>query len=610
MFYPLSVRVCTLALAVGAALGCQSAVADIPVKANSNAKSTALNALPDTDQLIIRFRDTASTTAVDNMLGRMRSEKHETFKYAKTTQQHSDVFRFGKRKGKAEWDTLSAWLKSQPEVEYVEPDYILTKMDVPVPVTPNDAYFSYQWPLFDAISGIRADQAWGYTTGTGSIVAVVDTGILPHADLWPNLLPGYDMISNSTTANDGDGRDADATDTGDYVLAGECGSTSNLNSSWHGTHVAGTIAAVGHNAEGIAGVAFDAKVMPVRALGKCGGYTSDIADAITWAAGGTVSGIPANPTPARVINMSLGGASSCGTTMQNAINTARGKNAVVVVAAGNSNTDASQFSPANCGGVISVAAIGRDGGKAYYSNYGNTVDLAAPGGSMNTGSANGILSTLNIGTQQAQADTYAYYQGTSMATPHIAGVAALMLSINPALTPDQVESLLKSTARAFPQPCSGCGAGIVDANAAVQAALNIPATPSLPVDPYVVLKTDLTTNLNLWREQNILNYSYVLEQQTGTSTALRWKLTVKAGVVVAGVNLANNKTVSSRDLKAKGKTIEQLFTSIDSAIAARYAVINVNYDAALGYPLAVFTDKKTTVKGDETTLKASSMINL
>ena len=197
-----------------------------------------------------------------------------------------------------------------------------------------------------------------------------------------------------------------------------------------------------------------------------------------------------------------------------------------------------------------------------------------------------------------------------MATPHIAGVAALMLSINPALTPDQVESLLKSTARAFPQPCSGCGAGIVDANAAVQAALNIPATPSLPVDPYVVLKTDLTTNLNLWREQNILNYSYVLEQQTGTSTALRWKLTVKAGVVVAGVNLANNKTVSSRDLKSKGKTIEQLFTSIDSAIAARYAVINVNYDAALGYPLAVFTDKKTTVKGDETTLKASSMINL
>ncbi|QTR55419.1 S8 family serine peptidase (plasmid) [Thiothrix unzii] len=149
-------------------------------------------------------------------------------------------------------------------------------MDVPVPVTPNDAYFSYQWPLFDAISGIRADQAWGYTTGTGSIVAVVDTGILPHAELWPNLLPGYDMISNSTTANDGDGRDADATDTGDYVLAGECGSTSNLNSSWHGTHVAGTIAAVGHNAEGIAGVAFDAKVMPVRALGKCGGYTSDL----------------------------------------------------------------------------------------------------------------------------------------------------------------------------------------------------------------------------------------------------------------------------------------------------------------------------------------------
>jgi serine protease len=579
----------------------------MPVKAISNAKSAALNAPPDTDQLIIRFRDTASATDVDKVLGKMRSEKRETFKYAKTTQQRSDVFRFGKRKSTAEWDTLSAWLKSQPEVEYVEPDYILTKMDVPAPVIPNDAYFSYQWPLFDAISGIRAEQAWGYTTGKGSVVAVVDTGVLPHADLLPNLLPGYDMIADTATANDGNGRDADATDPGDYVLAGECGSTTAINSSWHGTHVAGTIAAVGNNAEGVAGVAFGAKVMPVRALGKCGGYTSDIADAIAWAAGGTVTGIPANPTPARVINMSLGGASSCGTTLQTAINTARSKNAVVVVAAGNSNTDASKFSPANCGGVISVAATGRNGGKAYYSNYGSTVDLAAPGGSMNTGSADGILSTLNTGAQQAQADTYAYYQGTSMATPHIAGVAALMLSANPALTPDQVESLLKSTARAFPQTCSGCGAGIVDANAAVQAALS---TPPPPADPYAVLRTDLTTNLNLWRAQNTLNYSYVLEQQTGTSTALRWKLTVKSGVVVAGVNLANNKPLSSRDLQSKGKTIEQLFTAIDSAIAAKYAVINASYDAALGYPLAVFTDKKTTVKGDETTLKASSLTKL
>jgi serine protease len=610
MFYPLSLRVCALAFAVGTALGCQSAVADMPVKANSNAKSAVLNAPPDTDQLILRFRDTASAADVDRVLGRMRSEKRETFKYAKTTQQRSDVFRFGKRKSTTEWDTLSAWLKSQPEVEYVEPDYILTKMDVPAPVVPNDAYFSYQWPLFDAISGIRAEQAWGYTTGKGSIVAVVDTGVLPHADLLPNLLPGYDMIADTATANDGDGRDADATDPGDYVLAGECGSTTAINSSWHGTHVAGTIAAVGNNAEGVAGVAFGAKVMPVRALGKCGGYTSDIADAITWAVGGTVAGAPANPTPARVINMSLGGASSCGTTLQTAINTARSKNAVVVVAAGNSNTDASKFSPANCGGVISVAATGRDGGKAYYSNYGSTVDLAAPGGSMNTGSADGILSTLNTGTQQAQADTYAYYQGTSMATPHVAGVAALMLSANPALTPDQVESLLKSTARAFPQACSGCGAGIVDANAAVQVALNVPVTPPPLADPYAVLKTDLTTNLDLWRAQNILNYSYILEQQTGTSTILRLKLTVKSGVVVAGVNLANNKPLSSRDLQSKGKTIEQLFTAIDNAIAAKYAVINASYDAALGYPLVVFTDKKTTIKGDETTLKASSLTKL
>ena len=339
MFSARSLQLCALVAAVSTGLMCQSAVANVNASQTSPVVSQPSNSA-NTDQLIIRFRDGTNQATVDGVLGRMQTEKGQKFRFIKTTLQKSDVLKFDKHKKKAEWDDLKAWLQQQPDVEYVEPDYIMTKMAVTMP---NDSYFSYQWPLVDAIGGIRADQAWNYSTGTNAVVAVVDTGILPHKDLLPNILPGYDMIMDSFTANDGNGRDNDPTDPGDYVLSGECGSTSNTNSSWHGTHVAGTIAAVANNAEGIAGIAYNAKILPLRVLGKCGGYNSDIADAIMWASGATVNGVPVNPTPARVINMSLGGQSACGTTLQNAINTARANKTVVVVAAGNNNTDASTF---------------------------------------------------------------------------------------------------------------------------------------------------------------------------------------------------------------------------------------------------------------------------
>jgi serine protease len=210
----------------------------------------------------------------------------------------------------------------------------------------------------------------------------------------------------------------------------------------------------------------------VRALGTCGGYTSDIADGIVWASGGTVFGAPFNANPARVINMSLGGSGACDSTTQSAIDGARSRGTVVVVASGNSNTDASGFSPANCAGVVSVASVDRNGSKAYYSNFGASVDVAAPGGDVTTGDgSNGVLSTLNSGTTTPGSDIYAYYQGTSMASPHVAGVAALMLAANGGLSADDVEAQLKSTARGFPGTCSSCGTGIVDANAAVDAAI-------------------------------------------------------------------------------------------------------------------------------------------
>ena len=276
-----------------------------------------------------------------------------------------------------------------------------------------------------------------------------------------------------SSSNDGNGRDSDPSDPGDWNTANQCEQGDPAaNSSWHGTHVAGTIAAVGNNSQGVIGVAYGAKVQAVRVLGRCGGYTSDIADGMIWASGGTVSGLPANGTPAKVLNLSLGGSGACDTTSQNAINSARSRGATVVIAAGNSNVNVSNASPANCSGVIAVAAVGPTGGKAYYSNYGSLIDVAAPGGDTSGGSANGIRSTLNAGTTTPGADSYAYYQGTSMATPHVAGVVALMYQAKPAATPDEIETALKTSTRAFPATCSQCGTGIVDAPNAIAKLLN------------------------------------------------------------------------------------------------------------------------------------------
>ncbi len=353
-----------------------------------------------------------------------------------------------------------------PDVLYAEPDRLMQ-----IQLTPNDSRYGEQWHYFEATGGLNLPTAWDKSTGAGVVVAVIDTGYRPHADLAANILPGYDFIGDLAVANDGNGRDSDASDPGDAVAAGECGVGDPASgSSWHGTHVAGTIAAVTNNGSGVAGVAFGAKVVPVRALGKCGGYTSDIADGIIWASGGTVSGVPANANPAKVINMSLGGGGACDATTQNAINSARSRGTVVVVAAGNSNANAANFSPASCAGVISVAATNRSGGRAYYSNFGAVVDVAAPGGDVRASGANGVLSTLNSGSAGPGADNYEFYQGTSMASPHVAGVVALMLSKNGALTPDEVETRLKGSTRAFPATCSQCGTGIVNANAAVDAA--------------------------------------------------------------------------------------------------------------------------------------------
>ena len=359
-----------------------------------------------------------------------------------------------------------AEFRADPQVSYVVPDRLNTPQ-----ADPNDTEYAKQWDLFESTAGMNVPAAWPTSTGSGVTVAVIDTGYVTHSDLAANIVAGYDFITDTAVSVDGDGRDSNPADPGDYYAANECGTGIGAsNSSWHGTHVAGTIAAATNNSKGIAGIAYGAKISPLRVLGKCGGYDSDIIDAITWASGGTVSGVPANGNIAKVINMSLGGDGACTSATQSAITAAVNRGTTVVVAAGNDNDNVANHSPGNCNNVISVAATNRAGAKASYSNYGSLVDISAPGGQTSTGTANGIYSTLNSGTKTPSTESYAYYQGTSMATPHIAGLVALMKSANSSLTPAQIESAVKTNARALPGSCSGgCGAGLADAAKTVQA---------------------------------------------------------------------------------------------------------------------------------------------
>ncbi len=356
-------------------------------------------------------------------------------------------------------------LRRNPNVQYVEIDRTLKPT-----FTPNDTSYAAQWHYYEAVGGINMPAAWAQSTGSGVVVAVLDTGITVHTDLAANIVAGYDFIANFTRANDGSGRDPDPSDPGDWVALDECpGGNPAEDSTWHGTHVSGTIAEVTNNSKGLAGVAFNARVMPVRVLGKCGGKETDIADAILWAAGGSIVGVPANPNPVEVINMSLGGAGACSIATQTAIDYAVTHGVVVVVAAGNDDATAASYEPANCNNVIVVGATQRLGGRSAYSNYGDVVDVSAPGGDGSTVPASYVYSTFNLGKTVPAGEGYAGYTGTSMATPHVAGTVALMQAAA-VTTPANVEAVLKSTARAFPVPCvqtGGCGTGIIDASAAV-----------------------------------------------------------------------------------------------------------------------------------------------
>ena len=430
---------------------------------------------------------------------------------------------------------LAARIASDPQVEYAEPDRRMVRRALP-----NDPRFAAgfsgaggpavgQWylraPQGEAVSAIDAVSAWDTTLGAAVVVAVLDTGVrFEHPDLAGKLLPGYDMVSDAAISNDGDGRDSDASDPGDWVTAADRATSALANcdvsaSSWHGTQVAGIIGAATDNGVGMAGAGWNLRVQPVRVLGKCFGYTSDIVAGIRWAAGLAVPGVPLNPTPARVINLSLGGRGACSQSEREAIADANAVGAVVVVAAGNTAGLATN-SPADCPGAIGVAGLRHVGTKVGYSDVGPELAIAAPGGNcVNLSGAclYPILTTIDSGSQAPAGPTYTdsvrISVGTSFSAPLVSATAGLMLSAQPALTAAGVKAGLQATARPFPQsgvadePGTGpvqachapngieqlqcycsrttCGAGMLDAGAAVRSAVGgqvrIDVSPASPV---------------------------------------------------------------------------------------------------------------------------------
>src|SRR3989442_2402469 len=435
---------------------------------------------------------------------------------------------------------LAQRLAREPDVEYAVPDERRSAF-----TAPNDPLYAAgvpgngpavgQWylraPSGAVASSIDIEKAWSVTLGSPDVVvAVVDTGVrFEHPDLLTvanggKLLPGYNMISNVSVANDGDGRDADASDPGDWVTSAEAGNSHGsfymctaANSSWHGTQVPGIIAAITNNAVGMVSVGPNLRVLPVRVLGKCGGFDSDIIAGMRWAAGLPVPGVPANPYPARVINMSLGAVGTCHVGYADAITEITAGGTVIVVSAGNSAGHA-LGTPANCSGVIAVAALRHAGTKVGFSDLGLDVAISAPGGNCVNVTAGSpclypILTTSDAGTttpiSPIYTDSFKRSLGTSFAAPLVSGTAALMLSVQPALTPQRVRQVLQAATRQFPTtggdngdgtpvpqctvPQYGsfgnpvdqlqcycttytCGAGMLDAGAALSALVNnVPA---------------------------------------------------------------------------------------------------------------------------------------
>ena len=474
-------------------------------------------AAQSTDRIIVQWRVSQDGIAPQQKARALSLKAKSTFDVHSRVGPRMDVLKLERRLLGGELAETLSELNANPAVEFAAPDFRRQAHALP-----NDALVSSQWYLLDSeVSALRAEAAWDITTGsTGTVVAVLDTGIrYDHPDLFTassggKLLPGYDFVAGESAtsflaANDGDGRDSDPSDPGDWVSSSDVSNPvfeecELSDSSWHGTRVAGVIAARSGNSAGIAGVAWNAWILPVRVLGKCGGRDSDIMAAMRWAGGLEVPGIPANPYPAKVINLSFGGSSTCTSAYQSIASELAAHGVLIVASAGNEGGSVS--APANCTGVLGVTGVRHVGTKVGFSNLGPAVDIAAPGG--NCVNINGgpclfsIVTTTNRGRTGPGASTYTdavnFNVGTSFSAPLVAGTAALMHAVNAHLGPAELTERIRRGASSFPPipspaptdppvcrvPASAgdtqlecycttqtCGAGLLNANGAVTQAL-------------------------------------------------------------------------------------------------------------------------------------------
>lgn len=487
---------------------------------------------PATQRLLVKWRDGGGTSQQKSLERVARAHKlgADTGLRLKLGQEIApalDVVELESALTGAELTSTLALVRANASVEFAEPDRRRHPHRIP-----SDALFVNQWyQQSTQISAVRTQDAWDTTIGSsGTVVAVLDTGVrYSHTDLGRatqapgKLLPGFDFIANAQTANDGNGRDADPSDPGDWIDTADrqqpafsnCELT---NSSWHGTRVSGIIGALSDNGAGMAGMGWTTWVLPVRVLGKCGGDDSDILSAMRWAAGLAVAGAPTNPYPAKVINLSLGADGPCGLSYVNVVNELANAGVVVVASAGNDG--GSVDAPANCPGVVSVGAIRHIGTKVGFSNVGPGVTISAPGGNcVNTGppclfsidTATDTGTTSPVGP--AFTDQFNFNVGTSFSSPIVAGAVALMHSVNARLPTSSLTARLRESARPFPttsnSPASAacplpvpvchvpvddfdiqicecicttqtCGAGMLDAAGAVAAALRPAVSIQLP----------------------------------------------------------------------------------------------------------------------------------
>lgn len=473
----------------------------------------------------------------------------------------------------AEVERIAKRIAADASVEYAEPDYRMFPM-----LVPNDPLYPRQWHLNDWLGGINAPAAWDITTGSGqTVVAVLDTGITSHPDLQARILPGYDFVTDINVANDGDGRDADPSDPGDWISSADRATSQFSNctvddSSWHGTMVAGTIGAIANNSASVVGVDWQTRILPVRVLGKCGGPMSDIADGMLWAAGLPVNGVPQNENPAKILNLSLGSQGSCTNTYQTAIDQVVGAGKIVVVSAGNSNSS-SDFRPSSCNNVIAVGATNRNGSKASYSNFGRRVTLAAPGGEGD------FLTTGNTGTTVPGQATTVNTSGTSFSAPVVAGVVSLMVALRPEIDAATARRLLLASTRPFPdESCttSTCGPGIVDAAAAARLARD----QSYGLPSAIGFSDAVTNQPNADLVMSITNYG-----STATSTA---QASVTAGA--SDFSVTGNNCATTAIAVGASCTISIRFNPAEGGL--RQGTLNVsigsnNYNISLtGYGYA------------------------